>query len=290
MKILKDNKDLQKVRAQLHHQKKTLGFVPTMGALHEGHLSLVRKSHQENDVTIVSIFVNPTQFGPKEDLEKYPRPLERDLQQLRKEKVDFVFLPTAKEMYPEGYASALRKVRMDRMTRVMSRRLCGKFRPGHFKGVLCVVEKLFKGVRPQRTYFGAKDFQQAALIVRMNLKWDFGIQMRVMPTLRENDGLAMSSRNIYLSREERSRARSISQTLFWMSHEILKGKRGLLRVRSEAMKKLKRFVDKVQYLEIVEPEELKPIRFRKPDMVILTACYVGKTRLIDNVIIHSSRE
>lgn len=270
-------------------QGKTLGFVPTMGALHEGHLSLIRKSNQENDVTIVSIFVNPTQFGPKEDLKKYPRPLGKDLRRLRKEKVDFVFLPAAETMYPEGYAAALRKVKVDRISREMSRRLCGKFRPGHFKGVLCVVEKLFRMVRPNRAYFGAKDFQQAALIARMNLKWNLGIQMRVLPTLRENDGLAMSSRNIYLSRKDRIRARAISRTLFWISREILQGKRNLLDIRTQAIKELGKFVDEVQYFEIVEPETLKPLHVRRRDVVVLTACRVGKTRLIDNVIIQQKK-
>ncbi|MSR77901.1 MAG: pantoate--beta-alanine ligase [Candidatus Omnitrophica bacterium] len=287
MKQITDSKQLQDVLGKLKRRRKTIGFVPTMGALHEGHLSLVRKSRKQNDITVVSIFVNPTQFGPKEDFKKYPRPLRKDSVLLKKAEVNFIFTPTPEGMYPEGLEKKGLSPAM-KAALSLTKNLCGKFRPGHFEGVMIVVEKLFRIVQPSRAYFGAKDYQQAAVIQKMNEGLPFKIKIYVEPTIREKDGLAMSSRNQYLSPEERKRALAVSQTLFEVRRKILAGEKNLKKPISEAHRKLALSVDSVQYLEIVDPETLKPLSKVQKKMVVLTACYVGKTRLIDNVIIRTS--
>lgn len=252
-----------------------------MGALHEGHLSLVREARRENDIVVVSVFVNPTQFGPREDYQKYPRTLARDRRLLREAKVDFLFSPAIKQMYPEGTKAS---VEVGRVAQI----LCGKFRPGHFRGVATVVAKLFSIIQPTRAYFGAKDYQQTIVIKKMVSDLSLAVTIRVLPTVREKDGLAMSSRNRYLKPADRARARALSQTLFWIRGEVRKGKRNLAKLRQEGLKKLRRSVDRVDYLEIVDPSTLKRVtKFRKK-IAVLAACFVGKTRLIDNVIIQTS--
>ncbi len=262
---------------------RTVGFVPTMGALHEGHLSLVKQALKENDIVVVSIFVNPTQFGPKEDFKKYPRPQAQDRHLLEKEKVDYLFSPTAYDMYPPGSRTA---VEVGEISNI----LCGKFRPGHFRGVATVVAKLFNLSGPCRAYFGQKDFQQSVIIRRLVQDLDFPVTIRVMPTVRETGGLAMSSRNQYLSSEERTKALAISQTLFWMQDQITRGVRDLKRLHRQGVEKLKRSVDRIDYLEIVDPETLASLKRFQPALVIAAACYVGKTRLIDNVIMRPSQK
>lgn len=273
---------------QLRGQGKTLGLVPTMGALHEGHLALVRRSKKENDVTAVSIFVNPTQFGPQEDFKRYPRPLARDLAMLRKAKVDYVFTPSVRGIYPAQRGKVPAAFGRKGLSLLM-KNLCGKFRPGHFQGVVQVVTRLFEIIRPTRAYFGEKDYQQLQVLRHMNQALPFGIRIRSVATVREKDGLAMSSRNRYLSPEERGRARVISQTLFRIRREIRKGGLPLRRILSQARQELHRAVDQVQYLEAVDAEKLRPLRKRQFPMAVLTACFVGKTRLIDNVIIQKIR-
>jgi len=276
-------------------RKKSIGFVPTMGALHEGHLSLVRTARRENDVVVASIFVNPTQFGPKEDFESYPRTLATDRRLLKKAGVDYLFVPAAQAMYPEGFSTTvdvgatvahLRGVpRLD-----LASVLCGKFRPGHFRGVAMVVAKLFGITKPDKAYFGAKDYQQAAVIKQLVRDLNMGIEIKVLPTVREKDGIAMSSRNRRLKGRERLRARAISETLFWLRREIRKGRRDLTKLRAEALARLRPKVDRIDYFEIVDPETLESLSAMKSKMVALTACFVGKTRLIDNVImLRSSR-
>jgi pantoate--beta-alanine ligase len=283
MKIIGNPEKLRKIIQEAQSRGKSIGFVPTMGALHEGHLSLIRASRRENDVTIVSIFVNPTQFGPKEDLAEYPRPLRKDLNFLRTEKVDIVFTPPVQTMYPEGLHKplAIKGAKWPRL----SRGLCGRFRPGHFQGVVTAVAKLLRITGPCRLYLGAKDYQQTAVIRQLIEDLDLNVRARVMPTVREKDGLAMSSRNRYLSSGERRRALAISKALFGLRQDLMKKKGTVASLRAKALRKLKKNVDRVQYLEIVDPVTLAPVKKYRKKMVSLAACFVGKTRLIDNVII-----
>jgi pantoate--beta-alanine ligase len=267
----------------LRRKGKTIGFVPTMGALHEGHASLIKKARKENDICAVSIFVNPAQFGPQEDFKKYPRPALQDHRLLVKEKVDYLFYPSTTAMYPEGFATYV-EAEHDSLSAV----LCGKFRPGHFRGVATVVAKLFNLTGPCRTYFGAKDYQQTVVVKRLIDDLDFNIDLRVLPTVREKDGLALSSRNRYLSDEERRRALVVPQTLFWLQDQIQKGNPNLAGLRRQALERLKRAADRVDYLEIVDPDSLASLRRVQPKMVAALACFVGKTRLIDNVIMRMS--
>ena len=281
MKIIRNPKKLQAFLEQERRKGQSVGFVPTMGALHEGHLSLVRTSSRENDITVVSIFVNPTQFSLDEDYTKYPRILAEDIKKLRTVKVDYLFCPSVAAMYPEGYATFVDV--SPRLANV----LCGKFRPGHFRGVATVVAKLLNITGPCRLYLGAKDFQQATVISQLVRDLNMKTQVRVMPTVREKDGLAMSSRNCYLSPDERHRALAISRVLFAFKGDLLQKKRGVANSRARALHELKKNVDRVQYFEIVDPGTLAPVKKHQTKMAVLTACFVGKTRLIDNVIIRA---
>lgn len=281
MKLIRDPKKLQRLLEEERALGKSVGFVPTMGALHEGHLSLVRASNRENDVTVVSIFVNPTQFGLNEDYAKYPRVLSADIKKLRTVQVDHLFCPSAAGMYPEGYATFVEV--SPRLANV----LCGKFRPGHFRGVATVVAKLLNITGFCRLYLGAKDFQQVTVISQLVRDLNMKAEVRVMPTVREKDGLAMSSRNRYLSPGERDRALAISRVLFALKADLSRQKRGVANLRNLALKELKKNVDRVQYLEIVDPGTLVPVRKHQKNMAVLAACFVGKTRLIDNVIIRA---
>ena len=290
LKTMKLIRDPEKLRQRLQKERargKSIGFVPTMGALHEGHLSLVRASSRENDITVASIFVNPTQFGPKEDLTKYPRPVRKDLNFLRAAKVNFVLMPSVSAMYPEGLTKplTLKGAKWPRL----AKGLCGKFIPGHFQGVATVVTKLLNIAGSCRLYLGAKDFQQVAVISQLVRDLNMKFQVRVMPTVREKDGLAMSSRNRYLSLDERHRALAISRVLLKLKRNLLRKKGGVASLRTQALRELKKCVDQVQYFEIVDPETLVPVRKSQKQMAALTACFVGKTRLIDNVIITLSK-
>ncbi len=269
--------------ARFRQKGKTLGFVPTMGALHAGHASLIKKAREENDIVLVSIFVNPVQFGPKEDLKKYPRPEAQDHRLLKAVGVDYVFEPEASEMYPAGFTTI---VEVGELSHV----LCGKFRPGHFRGVATVVTKLFNLAGACRAYFGAKDYQQSVIVRRLIQDLNLDIELHMLPTIREKDGLALSSRNRYLNPEERKKARGIPDTLFWMRGEIKRGVRNLARLRRQGFAKLKQSVDRIDYLEIIDPETLVSLKQCQSEMVLAAACYVGKTRLIDNVIMRPSKK
>jgi len=275
---------LQKKLEILRRKGKTVGFVPTMGALHAGHLELVRRSRLENDVTVVSIFVNPTQFGPKEDFKLYPRPVKRDKDLLRSAQVDYLLMPTVQSMYPEGDSLFL-DIRSTATMTAVTEMYCGKSRPGHYRGVLTVCAKLFNIVRPERVYMGAKDYQQTVVIERLIKELHLGIKLVRVPTVRESDGLALSSRNVYLSTSDRLRARMISKTLFEAGETLKQGKKELKAVLGLCRTQLARHVDRVDYLEAADPVTLLPLSKSQKNMVLLTACYVGKTRLIDNVII-----
>jgi pantoate--beta-alanine ligase len=249
-----------------------------MGALHEGHLSLIRRARNENDTVVVSIFVNPKQFGPKEDLKKYPRPLSRDLALCKKEGVDFVFLPGAQGMYPEGFSTY---VEVDGLSSV----LCGKSRPGHFRGVATVVAKLLNIVQPATLYLGQKDAQQAVIIRRMVKDLNFPVKVKVMPTVREKDGLALSSRNAYLTEAQRKDALALSQALKLAKVMVDNGAREPERIISRMRQVIRKKALKIDYIEIADPDSLKPVNKIAGKVLITLAVRVGKTRLIDNLLI-----
>lgn len=260
-----------------HRAGKRIGFVPTMGALHAGHLSLVEAAKKNADVVCVSIFVNPAQFGPNEDFSTYPRTEERDLQLCREEGVDGVFLPRPDAMYAQDAS-----VFVDETT--LQYGLCGTRRPGHFKGVCTVVAKLFNIVQPDVAVFGQKDFQQVAIIRRLVRDLDFPVEIVMAPTLREPDGLAMSSRNVYLSETERQDALGLSRALKSLG-SVGAGHPAAEPMREQMRSILERHGLVEDYVAIVDAETLKPVSFVEPGNVALIAAYCGKTRLIDNRIL-----
>jgi len=257
----------------------TVGFVPTMGYLHEGHLSLIRRARQECDHVVVSIFVNPTQFGPNEDLSRYPRDLERDLSLIEPLGVDLVWTPTAEVMYPKGYQTW---VEVEAMTRPLE----GAMRPGHFRGVTTVVAKLFNAVQPHKAYFGQKDAQQAAVIRRMTVDLNFPIEIVVCPTVREADGLAMSSRNVYLSPEQRKAATVLFRALSAAKELYEAGERSAERLR-ERMKEVLAAepLAEVQYVSCADYDTLEELTEIRGKALLSMAVFIGKTRLIDNFVL-----
>ncbi len=250
-----------------------------MGYLHEGHLSLVRRARKENAIVVVSIFVNPTQFGPSEDLNRYPRDLKRDSNLLKREKVDYLFAPTVEEMYPQDFSTS---VHVSNLTE----HLCGFYRTGHFDGVTLIVNKLFNIVRPTRAYFGQKDAQQFRVLKRMVRDLNMDVEMIEMPIIREKDGLAMSSRNVYLSPEERKEALALHEALLYAANEVKNGRKDAYKIRLESINIMRKYPHvRVQYFEIVDENTLQPVSFIKSDVLIATAAFVGETRLIDNEIV-----
>ena len=283
MKIIQT---VAEMRKELKKQTGTIGFVPTMGYLHEGHLSLVERARKENDVVVLSIFVNPLQFGPNEDYDRYPRDLDRDAELAEKAGVDFIFHPDVKEMYPE---TPLTQVNVKQMTE----RLCGKSRPGHFAGVATVVSKLFHIIQPDRAYFGLKDAQQVAVIEQMVRDLHFPVTIVPCPIVREEDGLAMSSRNVYLSPEEREQALVISQSLQQAKERIEKGKlveaRDAIRFITEQIET--RPLARIEYVEAVSYPKLEPVeRLDRTTVLVAVAVHFGKTRLIDNFLYEGKGE
>jgi pantoate--beta-alanine ligase len=263
------------------YQGKRIGLVPTMGALHEGHLSLVRAARSKCDVVAVSIFVNPTQFGPNEDFSKYPRSFDRDCELLEKEGVDLVFAPSVEEMYPGG---AITYVTVEGM----SDKLCGRSRPGHFRGVTTVVSKLFHIVEPGMAFFGQKDAAQVAIIRRMVRDLNMPVEIVVCPIVREPDGLAMSSRNAYLTPEQRTSALVLSRALRRVRQVFDQGERSAAKL-IEAGKHViaEEPAVRLDYLEIVDPETLDAVELVSSKGLIAVAAFVGTTRLIDNVILET---
>ncbi|MCM8781964.1 MAG: pantoate--beta-alanine ligase [Candidatus Omnitrophica bacterium] len=277
MKIIKSITLMQRYSKHLKARRKTIGFVPTMGYLHNGHMSLVRRSVKENDETIVSIFVNPLQFGPTEDFEKYPRDFKRDERMLKKAGADVVFYPTQNQMYRQPYYTYVN-------VQYLTDTLCGRSRPGHFKGVTTVVAKLFNIIRPDIAYFGQKDAQQAIVIKKMTEDLNMDIRIKVMPIIRESDGLAMSSRNIYLTPQERADAAVLHQALLLAKRMIKKGQRlpgKIITKMSELINQKKS--SRIDYIEIVNPKTLRPVKNICGEILIAMAVYIGKTRLIDNL-------
>ncbi|MER3469694.1 MAG: pantoate--beta-alanine ligase [Thermoflexus sp.] len=270
---------VQEVRTIRRGTPGTWGFVPTMGYLHEGHLSLIRRARAENDHVAVSIFVNPTQFGPHEDYNRYPRDLERDLRLLEPLQVDLVFVPSVEEMYPPGFQTWV-------IVEELSRPLEGASRPGHFRGVATVVAKLFNIVQPDRAYFGQKDAQQAVVIRRMVRDLNFPVEIVVCPTVREPDGLAMSSRNTYLSPQERQAATILFRALQAAKARYEAGERDGERLR-EAMREVLRGepLARVDYVSVADPETLEELSRVEGPALLSLAVYIGNTRLIDNLLL-----
>ncbi len=256
-----------------------VGLVPTMGYLHEGHLALVDRARELTDLIVLSIFVNPTQFGPGEDFERYPRNPARDAELAERRGVEVLFTPSVEEMYPRGQATV--KVTPGRS----ATRLCGASRPGHFEGVLTVVAKLFGIVQPDVAVFGRKDYQQATLIRQMVQDLDMPVRIDVTPTVREGDGLALSSRNTYLSEEERTQARSLSAGLFATQAAFRDGVVDADVLAALVRERLEDAGLDAEYVEVVDPDSLDPVRVAAPETVVAVAARVGTTRLIDNVIL-----
>ena len=279
MKIITSLAEIQSYCRSTRAEGNTIGLVPTMGFLHEGHLSLMQRARAENDLLVISIFVNPTQFGPSEDYEAYPRDLHHDSKIAAEAGVNVIFAPTPEEMYPAGYATF---VNVERITEKM----CGASRQGHFRGVTTVVTKLFNLILPHKAYFGQKDAQQAAVIKRMVADLDFDIEIIVMSTLREKDGLAMSSRNQHLSSEERQAALVLSKSLRMAEHLVESGRRGAAGIARE----MKDMIDaeplaRIDYISIVNADTLCDLDTMEGKVLIALAAFIGKTRLIDNVIL-----
>lgn len=276
MKIIRS---INKIRGEIRRNKKkgrSVGLVPTMGYLHEGHLSLIRRARAENDIVVVSIFVNPAQFGPNEDYAEYPRDLRKDSALCRKEGVDYIFYPAVRAMYPKGYSTY---VKVEGLTE----NLCGKFRPVHFRGVTTVVTKLFNITHPDAAYFGQKDAQQAIVIKRMAEDLDMNVRIKVMPTVREKDGLAMSSRNAYLSADERKAAPTVYRALQLARDLIKLGDRDAANIISEIRKMLSSVASKIDYISIVDPKDLKDLKTIRKEALVAVAAWIGETRLIDNI-------
>lgn len=273
---------MQEISSALIRSGKSIGFVPTMGFLHEGHLSLVKASKSENDITVVSIFVNPTQFGPNEDLSKYPRDFNRDESLLSENGTDYIFYPNVEEIYPNGFQTYV-------IQEQISSFLEGAVRPVHFRGVTTIVSILFNIVKPQRAYFGQKDAQQCAVLKRMVTDLCFDLEMKICPIVREPDGLAMSSRNVYLLQQERLDALVLSQSLNMAVEMIRRGERDCNKIKERAISLLSDIPSaNPDYFEIVDFDsfEIASMLESKKSYFLLTACKIGKTRLIDNQLIH----
>jgi pantoate--beta-alanine ligase len=277
VRIIRDPVRLTRILKGLRRGSRSIGFVPTMGALHSGHLSLIKQAGQDNDLVVASIFVNPAQFGPQEDLKKYPRNLKNDLALCRKHKVDLVFLPDSKVIYPEDYSTFIE-------VEGLSNLLCGSSRPGHFRGVTTVVAKLLNIVGPDVLYCGQKDAQQAVIIKQMIRDLNFPVKLKVMPTVRENSGLAASSRNLYLNEDQKLDALVLWKALSLAKSLIDHGQRDVGRIINR-MKELigKKKQARIDYVAIVDLKELKPIKKINQDCLICLAVKIGNTRLIDNL-------
>jgi len=283
MKIIKSVREMAAFSRDVRRRNRTIGLVPTMGYLHEGHLSLMKAARRQTDVVVVSIFVNPLQFGPHEDFRQYPRDFRRDRAMAQSVGVDVVFCPSQKDMYPDGYRTF---VTVDKLTDG----LCGASRPGHFKGVTTVVAKFFGIVKPDKAYFGQKDAQQAIVIKRMTENLNMGIDIRVMPIIREKDGLAMSSRNVRLSAAERRDAPILYQSL-------VKARRMVKGGETDPSKVIRRICfliegkrsARIDYVAVVDARDLSPLRSIDEAVLIAVAAYFGKTRLIDNIVIREDK-
>jgi len=278
MEVIKRTAEMQEISLRLKREGRIIGLVPTMGYLHDGHLSLIKKARRENDIVIMSNFVNPLQFGPKEDFAIYPRDLDRDNILAESAGVDYVFAPTTEEMYPQGYDTYVE------IKGPITEKMCGKSRPGHFKGVTTVVLKLFLITQPDRAYFGQKDAQQAIVIRKMVTDLNVPVKIITCPIIREEDGLALSSRNTYLSSEERLQALTLPRALSAGRDMIMKGETDPQKVRLHIKQILESSPGiRVDYVEVVDGDDLSDLSVIKGKVLLAAAVYVGKTRLIDNI-------
>ena len=281
MKVVGSVAEMKALARAWTREGRRIGLVPTMGYLHEGHLSLVRGSRERADVTVVSIFVNPIQFGPGEDFARYPRDLAKDSAYLEGGGVDCLFHPDAADVYPAGYRTFVE-------VRGLEDRLCGRSRPGHFRGVATVVLKLFEIVRPDLAFFGAKDAQQVLIIRRLAADLDLDVEVVTCPIVREPDGLALSSRNAYLSVEERRASLALSAGLRRAERAVAAGERDAVRLVAgiRAVLEAEPLV-RVDYVEAVDPGTLEPVASIDGETLVALAAFVGKTRLIDNIRLHA---
>ncbi len=283
MKVIETVEQMRAACRELKRGGKRLGLVPTMGALHEGHLSLVRAARRQCQAVAVSIFVNPTQFGPNEDFARYPRTFEHDRRLLEAEQVDLIFAPSVEEMYPPGAKTFVH-------VEEMSKKLCGKSRPGHFRGVTTVVSKLFNAVEPDLAFFGQKDAAQCAILRRMVRDLDMPVRIVVCPIVREPDGLAMSSRNAYLSPAERKTATVLHRALMRVQSLAEKGERSSEKLIAAAREVFAEEPEvRTDYVEIVDNDSLDPLSDVSRGALVAVAAFVGTTRLIDNIVLESAR-
>jgi pantoate--beta-alanine ligase len=280
MEIIEAIGDLRKAIRKARAAGQTIGLVPTMGYLHDGHLSLMRRARKENDLVVATVFVNPTQFGPNEDFEAYPRDEQRDIDLMQSENVDIAFMPESSDLYPDGYATYVN------VQGPMTHTLCGASRPGHFKGVTTIVTKLFHLTAPHRAYFGQKDAQQVAVIRQMVRDLDFDLQVVSCPTVREPDGLAMSSRNSYLSESQRTDAVVISKALFEARDMIVAGETQACKVIEHIRSRIGAVNQAdIDYLSVVDFNTLGDLEILEGSVLIAVAVKFGSTRLIDNLAI-----
>ncbi|MFZ5626946.1 MAG: pantoate--beta-alanine ligase [Bacillota bacterium] len=279
MEIITSVREMQALARKWRQGGKSIGFVPTMGYLHEGHLTLMRKARTENEITVASIFVNPLQFGVGEDYEEYPRDLERDAPLAEAAGVDYLFVPTVREMYPRGYQTFVE------VTEV-TRGLCGASRPGHFRGVTTVVMKLFNIVKPDRAYFGWKDAQQVQVIRRMVEDLNLDVEIIPVPIVREADGLALSSRNVYLEPEERKAALVLSRSLKRAEELVAQGERQPEVIKAQVKQMIEAEpLAQIDYVELVALPDLTPLEQLQGQALLALAVRIGKTRLIDNTVL-----
>ncbi len=277
--MIKTPGTMNSVSRMRHKENKSIGFVPTMGCLHEGHLSLVRKAKVECDVVVLSIFVNPIQFGPREDFKRYPRYPSKDKMLARREGVDYIFMPAPPVMYPENFQTCV-------LPGKLSSGLSGAARPGHFKGVCTVVAKLFNIVEPDTAYFGQKDFQQAQVVKQMIKDLNMNVGVKILPIVREPDGLAMSSRNRYLNDSERKEVPVLYESLREAKRLIRDGCRNTGKIKKTIKKTINtaKYVN-IEYIKLLNPDTLEPVDKNDKKFLVVIAARVGKVRLIDNVIV-----
>jgi len=278
-------KDINRMRTYIEkiEEGKIIGFVPTMGGFHKGHLSLIRKGREDSDVLVVSIFVNPTQFGPEEDFEGYPRDVERDIKLAEAEGADVIFAPSVKEIYPDGYSTFVE------VEGYLTSTLEGDSRPGHFRGVTTILTKLFNIISPDRTYFGEKDYQQVLVVKKLVNELNLDTQIIVLPIVRENDGLALSSRNSYFDEKEREAATILYKLLKKAREWILGGEKDPARI----IRKMKELIEKeplaeIDYIAIVDPNSMEEVQNIEGEVLIALAVKIGKVRLIDNMRVRRS--
>lgn len=279
MQVVETIADLRRIILETKREGRAVGFVPTMGALHDGHISLVKQSKDRGDFTVVSVFVNPTQFGPNEDFHKYPRPFEADAEKCRAAGVDLIFHPSVEEMYPDGFGTY---VDIEGVTEMLE----GAARPGHFRGVATVVLKLFAAVEPNRAYFGMKDFQQLKVIEKMVRDLNVKVEIVPVPIYREPDGLAMSSRNAYLDSDQRQAALVLYRSLLAARNAVRNGEADAEKIRQVALQVITAEpLAVVDYVAVVHSETLEPVEKIEEETLVALAVRIGKTRLIDNMLI-----